>query len=95
MSQSPRKFEPEYKMSVVLESYASQNVAETANRHGVHITQLNNWRKQLREKSREIFTSRKGRNQHSVRTREEEFEKIIGRQAVQIELLKKTRELLG
>lgn len=82
-------------MMVVLESYASQNASETANRHGIHITQLNAWRKQLKRQSEEVFKSRSGRNQHSSKTEKEELEKIIGKQAIQIELLKKATELLS
>ena len=95
MSKSPRKFSSEFKMMVVLESYASGNALETADRHGIHITQLNKWRKQLKSKSEEVFKSRRGRNQHTGNTREEQLEKIIGKQAIQIELLKKTTELLN
>lgn len=95
MSKSRRKFSSEFKMMVVLESYASQNVSETADRHGIHVTQLNAWRKKLKGKSDEVFKSLSGRNQHSNKNKEEELEKIIGRQAIQIELLKKATELLS
>ena len=95
MGKSPRKFNPEFKMAVVLESYASQDVSGTAASHEIHVTQLNAWRKQLKGKSKEVFKSGKGKNQHNSRSREEELEKIIGKQAIQIELLKKTTGLLS
>ena len=82
-------------MMVVLESYASQNMSETADRHGIHITQLTAWRRKLKRKSDEVFKSMSGRNQHSNKTKEEELEKIIGKQTIQIELLKKATELLS
>jgi len=43
-----RKFTPEFKLNAVLESYATGNASATAARHNLHITQLNNWKKQLK-----------------------------------------------
>lgn len=89
-----RKFSPEFKLNVVLESYASGNASATADRHSIHITQLNNWKKTLLTQGAKAF-SPKRRGRSAEQKKLEEYEKIIGRLTVQNELLKKTQELLS
>jgi transposase len=89
-----QKFSAEFKLNAVLESYATGNISETAARHGVHITQLTNWRKQLLTDGAGIFkrgASGKTEEQRKI----EAMEKTIGRLAFQNDILKKTAELLG
>ena len=89
-----RKFSPEFKLNVVLESYASGNASETADRHSIHITQLNTWRKKLlTDGVRAFLPKRQGMSTEQKKL--EEYEKIIGRLTIQNELLKKTQELLA
>jgi transposase-like protein len=95
MGKKQRTFTAEYKLRTVLESYASNNASETAQKALIHITQLNNWKKQLLQNAPAIFVSKKGGNQHTNKNREEELEKIIGKQAIEIALLKKASELLA
>lgn len=90
----PRKFSPEFKLNVVLESYARGNVSATAERNGIHVTQLNSWRKQLLQQGVKAFLPENKRKPEQER-KIEELEKIIGRLTIQNEILKKTQELLG
>jgi len=93
-SKKQRKFSPEFKLNVVLESYASGNARATADRHSIHITQLNNWRKKLLTDGVKAFLPK--RQGMSVDQKKlEEYEKVIGRLTIQNELLKKTQELLA
>jgi hypothetical protein len=52
---SPRTHSAEFKLNVVLEAYANGNFSDTAARHGIHITQINNWKRQLLTRGKEIF----------------------------------------
>jgi len=89
-----RKFSPEFKLNVVLESYAGGNISATANRHSLHITQIRNWRKQLLSQGTKAFMPMRKRMTADQR-KVEQLEKIIGRLTIQNELLKKTQELLS
>lgn len=50
-----RKFSPEFKLNVVLEGYATGNWSATAERHGLHITQVRVWKKQLLKDGAKTF----------------------------------------
>lgn len=93
MTAKQRKFTPQFKLNAVLESYASSNASATADRHGIHITQLNNWKKKLlKEGAKTFLPKRKKMNEQEKKL--EEYKKIIGNLTIQNELLKKTQELL-
>jgi len=89
-----RKFSPEFKLNVVLEGYATGNWSATAERHGLHITQVRVWKKQLLKDGARTFLPKRKRMTTEQR-KIEELEKIIGRITIQIFYLKKTQELLG
>ena len=89
-----RKFSPEFKLNVVLEGYATGNWSATAERHGLHITQVRVWKKQLLKDGARTFLPKRKRMTTEQR-KIEELEKIIGRITIENELLKKTQELLG
>ena len=94
MSKKQRKFTAEFKLQAVVESYASGNISETAAKHGLHITQLTNWRKQLLTQGADIFQH--GKNGKSDEQRKiEQMEKNIGRLALENDILKKTEELFA
>ena len=73
-----RKFSPEFKLNVVLEGYATGNWAATAERHGLHITQVRVWKKQLLKDGARTFLPK--RRRMTVEQRKiEQLEKVIGR----------------
>jgi len=91
---SPRTHSAEFKLNVVLEAYANGNFSDTAARHGIHITQINNWKRQLLTRGKEIFEY--GQASRSTEQRKiDQMERTIGRLALQNDILKKTQELLG
>jgi transposase-like protein len=94
VSKKQKKYTAEFKLQIVIESYATGSVSETAAKHGVHVTQLNNWRRQHLAQGATLFT--KGRGGKSDEQRKiDQMEKTIGRLALQNDILKKTAELLS
>lgn len=90
---SPRKFSEDYKFNVVLESFITGNLAATAARHNIHVTLLNNWRKQLKNEGPKLFAFRKGSANQEQRMIDT-LEKIIGRLTIENQILKKTQEMI-
>ena len=93
VSNSPRKFSQDFKFNVVLESFVSGNAAATAARHNIHVSLVNNWRKQLQNEGPKLFAFRKG-NQTQTQRNIEQLEKIIGRITIENQILKKTQEMI-
>lgn len=91
---SPRKFSPEFKFNVVLESFITGNAAGTAARHSIHTTQLNAWRRLLKQKGTGVFNLKNDKD-HEYNRKLDQLEKIIGRITIENEILKKTQEMIG
>ena len=89
-----KQFSPEFKLSVVLEGFAIGNFSEVAAKHGVHMTQVSNWKKQLLSQGSEIF-KRKNDQKSSEQKRIDQLEKVCGRLAIENDILKKTAEYLN
>lgn len=90
----PKQFSAEFKLSVVLEGYATGNFSEVAAKHGVHMTQMANWKKQLLANGSAIFKRKKDRMSDTDR-RIDQLEKTCGRLAIENDILKKTAEYLS
>ena len=90
---SPRKFSEDFKFNVVLESFITGDISATAARHNVHVTLVNNWRKQLKNEGPKLFTFRKGKGREEQRVIDQ-LEKIIGRLTIENQILKKTQEMI-
>lgn len=98
---SGRKYlSPQEKLNVVMESF-NQNITlnEICEKYGVHLTQLNKWRKQFKEEAASIFTDKRiPRNKNRMfpaGQSPDDLKKIIGELTVQNEILKKVQGLLG
>lgn len=92
-SKSPKKYTSTFKLNVVLEAYATGNASGTAAKHGLHITQINNWKRQLLSNGHQTFEP-SSRNNSDEKRKIEELEKELGRYAFENSILKKTAELL-
>jgi len=90
---SPRKFSEDFKFNVVLESFITGDISATAARHNVHVTLVNNWRKQLKNEGPKLFAFRKGKNNQEQKVIDQ-LEKIIGRLTIENHILKKTQEMI-
>ena len=89
-----RKFDPETKVAIVLEGLkGNTTVAELCRKYQISETLYYKWRDKFLEGGRKAFLSPVSDREKELERRIEELEKIIGRQTVQIEILKKTFQI--
>jgi transposase-like protein len=91
----PRKWTAEEKLEIVLEGLKEKKpIAEICREHQISQTLYYRWRdKFLEGGKRALVNGALDENAHKVEI--ERLQKIIGKQAIQIEILKKTEELFG
>jgi transposase len=92
MTRKRRSFTPSFKAKVALEAVReTKTIAEIAQKHKLHPTQINLWKKQLLEGAENVFQD--GRSKEAKATTDEpgsaELYEQIGRLKVQLEWLKK------
>lgn len=89
---SRRKWSPAQKMAIVLEGLKTQaTVAELCRKHGISQTQYYKWRDQFYEGARQGLSGQT--NGSPDKSKIKELERLIGRQTVTIEMLKKIQNL--
>ena len=88
-----RKLSPALKAKVAMEAMREQKTTpEIAKQNGVHPSQVQKWKKQLRDRLPELFSD--GKN-HNVSSQEELIASLyqqIGKLQVELEWLKKNSE---
>lgn len=91
MARKRRKFSPSFKAKVALEAIREQRtISELAQKHKLHVTQINLWKKQLLDSAEEVFDNgQPGSKQVSDEPDAAELYEQIGRLKVQLEWLKK------
>lgn len=88
-----RTFSPELKAQVVLELLAgAATPAELARRHQIKPQLLAHWKAAVLERLPTLFGGDDSNRQHEARIAE--LEQLVGRQALEIEILKKASRLL-
>jgi len=88
---SRRKFDPDTKVAIVLEGLkGNTTIAEVCRKYQISETLYYKWRDKFLEGGRRAFISPENDRTKELEKKIEELEKIIGRQTVQIEILKKT-----
>ena len=91
-----KSYTKEFKTKVAIEAIKVQKtVNEIAAEYGVHVSQINSWKKRLLEGAPEIFSQ--GRDHEAV-TQEAERDRLyrkIGRLQVEVDWLKKKTGHLG
>lgn len=92
-----RKRAPEEKMAIMVEEIKGQkSVAEICREHQISQTLFYRWRDRFLEAAQKGLTNGSGRDEsEGLRAQIEKLEKIIGRQTIAIEALKKTHELIS
>jgi transposase len=92
-----RKWTSEEKMAIVLEGIKGQkSVAEICREHQISQTLFYSWRDRFLESGQKGLTNGRGQDEsEALRAQIEKLEKIIGRQTIAIEALKKTQELIS
>jgi transposase len=91
MSRKRRNFSPSFKAKVALESVQGlRTISELAQKHKLHPTQINLWKKQLLDGAETVFENGKSvAKSSSDEPQTAELYEQIGRLNVQLEWLKK------
>lgn len=92
MARKRRSFSPSFKAKVALEAIKGvKTIAEIAQKHKLHATQINLWKKQLLDGAEDVFLDGKTRTPPKSTDEPESAElyEQIGRLKVQLEWLKK------
>jgi len=86
----------EEKMAIVLEGLRGQkSVAEICREHQISQTLYYRWRDRFLEAGQKGLSNGGGEDEKALQAQIEKLEKIIGRQTIAIEALKKTQELIS
>jgi transposase len=89
-----RSFTPEFKAQVVLEVISgSQSAAEVCRRYSLTPPLLSRWKGEFMENAARVFQSDEQRSQEQARIAE--LERLVGRQTLELEILKKVSGVLG
>jgi len=90
-----RNWSVEEKLAIVLEGLKEKRpVAEICRQHRISQTLYYRWRDKFLEGGKKGLVNGAG-DDNAYKAEIEKLQKIIGKQAVQIEILKKTAELFG
>ena len=90
MSKKRRQHSPALKAQVGLEALKEiQPVHAIAAKHGIHPSQVNQWKKEVAEKLPEVFQRGGDPSAAEAQAREKELYEEIGRLKMQLEWLKK------
>ncbi len=91
-----RKLSPAFKAKVAVDALKEQKtMPEIASQHGVHSSQVQKWKKELKEGISEIFASGKTQKDGEKDALIEELYKQIGKLQVELDWLKKSTEYFG
>ena len=77
------------KFKVVLESFTSNNVAETARKYGLNANQLSTWRSYFQEQGPTIFQTDASKRERDLEKQVATLEQLLGKKELEIQLLKK------
>jgi transposase-like protein len=97
MVKSRRRHNAEFKTKVVLQMLESnKTLSEISIEHGIHPTQLTQWRRTFLERASEIFSlsEKSTRKEKAWKSREDELYKKIGQLQVELDWLKKKSNFL-
>ena len=87
-----RKFSKEFKAKVALEAIKGQRTAnELAQEFGVHVNQINLWKKKLLESAPGVFPTGKDREAERLAAQREILYRKVGQLQVEVDWLKKDR----
>jgi transposase-like protein len=88
-----KKFTPSQKAKVALEALTgSKTIAQISSIYGVHSTQINEWKKQAREKLELLFSDKRAKEGRQEERLVAELYQLIGQRDIEIEWLKKKLE---
>lgn len=86
------KRSPDFKRKIAIEALRErETINEIASRHGLHPVQVSQWKKELEQGAQSMFTTdaTERREAKALREEKESLQQLIGKQAVELEWLKK------
>lgn len=90
MSKKRRQHRAVFKFRLALEAIKGERtVNELASEHGVHPTQISQWKRQLLDEGAEVFSGNGSHAQREQATMQAELYEQIGRLKMELEWLKK------
>ena len=85
-----KKFSKEFKAKVAFEAVKGQKTAnQIATEYGVHVSQINDWKKQLVQSAPEVFDGKQARRAAAVEAEQDRLYRQIGKLQVEVDWLKK------
>jgi transposase len=85
-----KTFSAEFKAKVAIEALKGHKTTnELASEFEVHPTQINGWKRQLLDGSKELFSGKKEKDEESVIQERDRLYTQVGRLAVELDWLKK------
>jgi putative transposase len=89
MKATRKRYNPEFKLQVALEALQEkESISVLAKKHAIHPTQITDWKKQLKARLKDFFTTGKVSNSPDEKLVEQLYQKI-GRLEMDLEWLKK------
>lgn len=89
-----RQFSKEYKAKVAIEALKGQRtVNEIAQEFGIHVSQVNEWKKQLLDGAAEVFSRGQDRTASEHEAERDRLYQQIGKLQVEVDWLKKKTAL--
>lgn len=91
-----RTFTPEFKFETVLEALRGEKgSAQICRERDISETLLSRWKQDFLNKGPQLFESQANGKGSELEARIAELERLVGRQALELEILKKAGALLG
>jgi transposase len=87
MKKTRRRYDREFKISVVAELESGKPLAQIAREHGIHPSLPSRWREELADNPEKAFSG--NRSKYKDQARIAELERLLGQAHAEIELLKK------
>lgn len=95
MAKRREKYSPEFKAQVVMEILSgAKSGAEVCREYGLHSQLVSKWKAHFFSRAASVFEERNGLHP-AEKARIAEPERLAGRQALEIEVLKKASSMLG
>jgi transposase-like protein len=94
MGQRPRRFDAQFKTNVVLDILVNgKSYSEASRECGVKDSVLSRWRQEFVERAAMVFETHSGADPRDAQIAE--LERMVGRLATELEMVKKARGYLG
>jgi len=97
MKAKRRRHEPEFKARVAMEAIKNaKTIQEIAKEYQIHPVQVSDWKKKMLEGASNVFeTGKKKSGEEGFESQREQLHAKIGKQAVEIDFLRKKSTQLG